>query len=33
MKNAAFYWISKAKHIPTTSKQQMGEDLHELVSL
>lgn len=33
MKNFAMYWDAKAKHIPATSKKQIGEDLHQLVGL
>lgn len=31
MKNFAVYWDANAKHVPSTSKQQIGEDLHQLV--
>ena len=31
MKNFAMYWDANAEHIPADSKEQIGEDLHELV--
>ena len=31
MKNFAMYWDANAEHIPADSKEQIGEDLHELI--